>query len=421
MSLNVFKYQEKEFRDLTLEASVRELIVVIKFVPQVEEEILDQERCLWRLTAIHDHKDILNTLASQYSEDNDHRLTTFRKLFEENPVEFKNRLAYKWLYRIVYSPQTQDAQTVNFYLDKIEKLGFKREQMVKQIIGDEQSGLSTYFIDNEHEEILNERIGFRGRQHLHRLARWFMTRRYDFATARWLINERLALDHDRKLVRFGRLVSVLIVIAFLICYGHDTAALWQGFQSQAVALQAYVHPGYANMWVAGVIVYAIVISGIIDVVIFRPKILLYSPRLLASLIIGYMPLLFTKDVWNLAMSVRWPLVLLLIMCLGIFSYLYLYFEVARLLGEGHARAIRRRSCRLFWQAGLASLLIGFFFMDLFAAHFSLRVVSPGELFIARGYFGVIPVKIYFLYAAMAIFFGIVLQTLWEDKPITEPL
>jgi Na+/melibiose symporter-like transporter len=69
------------------------------------------------------------------------------------------------------------------------------------------------------------------------------------------------------------------------------------------------------------------------------------PRILAGIVVGYLPIFFIDEVWSLAAQ-SWRTLAVIVALLGATTLLYLYIEVQRRLGESprRSRARVRSSC-----------------------------------------------------------------------------
>jgi hypothetical protein len=164
------------------------------------------------------------------------------------------------------------------------------------------------------------------------------------------------------------------------------------------------------------------------------------PRIMAGIIVGYLPIFFVDEVWNLAVE-PWPLLLMIVILLGFATLLYLYIEVQRRLGDSRVAFARARQIfllGLLQAAGIGLILTGLVghFMAMRnwpgggqnLAELPMEVLLKGvgsfvgELPVALGInpFYAFPSAV-FLMTFMSFFIGTFLQLMWEELPITEPL
>lgn len=133
---------------------------------------------------------------------------------------------------------------------------------------------------------------------------------------------------------------------------------------------------------------------------------LLFPRLLAAIIIGFLPFL-EQTIWSVALGMSPWTYILTSSILLILSFLYMWYECYRVT-EG----LRNLS---FWRALFVSV-IGFLFSFAFS---SLGIYIMKDVY-AIG-FTVDCLRPVLLFASSALFIGIFIQVLWEEKTIAEPL
>ena len=161
------------------------------------------------------------------------------------------------------------------------------------------------------------------------------------------------------------------------------------------------------------------------------------PRIMAGIIVGYLPIFFIDEVWSLAAR-PWPTLLLIVVLLGSTTLLYIYIEVQRRLGDSQVAIARARQIFLLGvlqAAGIGVVLTGVIGRFMAARNWqgggadmsveSLRAAADpfiGQLPIALG---VDPLYVFpsavMMMAFMSFFIGTFLQLMWEELPITEPL
>jgi len=146
---------------------------------------------------------------------------------------------------------------------------------------------------------------------------------------------------------------------------------------------------------------------------------LLVPRLLGGIVVGYLPLLVTSDLWKFAFKAEWYVIFLIMIGAVIACWIYLFVEVSNIVLD--KRLAFNRASLLLVLGLVESLVIGLVASDLFAEKLlqnSVLVTSKLEIPTILGTVYVDAVSLYF---PMALFIGIFIQILWEDKPITEPL
>jgi len=161
------------------------------------------------------------------------------------------------------------------------------------------------------------------------------------------------------------------------------------------------------------------------------------PRIVAGIIVGYLPIFFIDEVWGLA-NQPWFTLTSISVVLGSTTLLFLYVEVEYRLGGtalAFARARQIFLLGLLQAAGIGLLFTGMIGSFMVVRNWSvgeeaasveaLRQTLPpfiGELPRIVGFepFYTFPAAI-FVMMFMSFFIGTFLQLMWEDIPITEPL
>ena len=159
---------------------------------------------------------------------------------------------------------------------------------------------------------------------------------------------------------------------------------------------------------------------------------LFIPRLLAAITIGFLPLLLTGEIYQwfvvvLMQDISWTKWLLfwlsILFCEGIVS-LYLLAEIKNYLGFYDIK----RFAYVLLVGNLFSYCISIFgtiFMGKFFIidQISNNGISNQELFYFMGEFFSMgfPISLIILQASFSLLLGIIIQAVWEDKPITQPL
>jgi hypothetical protein len=161
------------------------------------------------------------------------------------------------------------------------------------------------------------------------------------------------------------------------------------------------------------------------------------PRILAGIIVGYLPIFFIDEVWSLAAQ-SWRTLVAIVALLGTTTLLYLYIEVQRRLGDSGVAFARARQIFLLGivQASAIGVLLTGMIGHFMAARAwpggsestsieAMRAAAPpflGELPLVLGIapYYVFPSAV-FMMSFMSFFIGTFLQLMWEDIPITEPL
>jgi len=161
------------------------------------------------------------------------------------------------------------------------------------------------------------------------------------------------------------------------------------------------------------------------------------PRILAGVIVGYLPVFLIDEVWDLAARSSATLAGIGLL-LGVTTLLYIYVEVHRRLGDPGVAFARARGIFLvgiveaFGVGVVMTSLVGSFMVSRNWAPSGAtvpvedlrRTLEPlvGELprIVGVEPFYVFPSAV-FTMTFLSFFIGIFLQLMWEDLPITEPL
>ena len=161
------------------------------------------------------------------------------------------------------------------------------------------------------------------------------------------------------------------------------------------------------------------------------------PRIIAGIIVGYLPIFFIDEVWSLVAR-PWPTLLSIVVTLAVTTLLYLYIEVERRLGDSSLAFARAR--QIFLLGVLQSAGIGLVLTGLVGRFMAARnwpgggegvevgaLIDAGTPFVGQlpAVLGAAPFYAFpsavFTMAFMSFFIGTFLQLMWEELPITEPL
>jgi len=158
------------------------------------------------------------------------------------------------------------------------------------------------------------------------------------------------------------------------------------------------------------------------------------PRLFGGIVVGYLPLLMTEEMWKFCLKVTWPFFIqILIIVLGA-SFVYLHVEVNNTIRDRNAAYKRAFSVLILGCS--ESLIIGLVFCSLFGSIFLIdegyttgqfihnlpkEIDAPVLFGLCKNWVHFVYPPVVLLYFPLALFIGIFVQILWEDKPITAPL
>jgi len=156
------------------------------------------------------------------------------------------------------------------------------------------------------------------------------------------------------------------------------------------------------------------------------------PRLIAGIIVGYFALMsdeawnglfskfvrftFTQDTNVFSWFIFWGKILIPLF----FVYIYLLVEMSNIKG---INKIKTKALRILVRGYSYSLIIGVIISDIFGSNLLDRI-HQGDQFLHiyyNGVFGNIYPEAVLLLSPLALFIGIFLHLLWEDKAITEKI
>ena len=268
---------------------------------------------------------------------------------------------------------------------------------------------------------------------LERLEAWFL-RQYDIHHAAVMIQHaadvaRGRIDPDRVLSRHNTRTYVASLAAIAAPFA-GAAFFYERAPRLFDALCA-IEVACANALVAWFLVYRFFWRR--DLVFFHSAV----PRIMAGIIVGYLPIFFIDEVWSLA-GRSWVTLSMIVAMLGSTTLLYLYVEVQGRLGDPQLAFSRAR--QIFLLGVLQAAGIGVLLTSMVGRFMAARSWPGGgddvpvESLRAAGepFIGQLPVVLgvepfwafpsaVFMMAFMSFFIGTFLQLMWEDLPITEPL
>jgi hypothetical protein len=135
---------------------------------------------------------------------------------------------------------------------------------------------------------------------------------------------------------------------------------------------------------------------------------LVFPRLLCATLVGFTPLLFDSETWKLPLRLSLIEIILTFLFSFIFIYIYLSYECLKVAGDEKNISIFRRVLPILLLGTIASFIFSFIFYGIY-------------IFYVNSYFQWSSLKIITFFASVALFIGVLIQTIWEEKTVTEPL
>lgn len=268
---------------------------------------------------------------------------------------------------------------------------------------------------------------------LEKLEKWFL-RQYDVHHAAVMIQHAANLGKGRVdpdgVLSHHRTRTYVALLA-LIASPFAGAALFYERAPRLFDALCAIEVGFANVVVGWFLFYRFLWKR--DLTFFHASV----PRIMAGIIVGYLPIFFIDEVWSL--SVRpWPMLLAIVVILASTTLLYLYIEVQRRLGDSPVAFARARQIFLLGvlqAAGIGLILTGLVGRFMAARNWpgggaevsieTLRGATPPFLGQLPALLGSEPFYAFpsavFMMAFMSFFIGTFLQLMWEELPITEPL
>lgn len=185
-------------------------------------------------------------------------------------------------------------------------------------------------------------------------------------------------------------------------------------------------PPFAEKWpgvdggvTALAVIYILFAAWLLLVLLSRLQIFfrLFLPRLLGGIVVGYMFLIFSNDVWNMIARLNDAANRIVVILLAItFALFFLLNEARQTIRQ--ARVALARSVLVLMIGILEAFVVGFVLSDLFGAGMA-PILGP-VIADLPGLFGKLYPRFILISAPLALLIGIFVQLIWEDKPITEP-
>lgn len=138
---------------------------------------------------------------------------------------------------------------------------------------------------------------------------------------------------------------------------------------------------------------------------------LLLPRLIAALMVGFIPIVLTGELWQWLGGLG-PGTAASISCSAIIiSFIYLYIEISNAV----RKKVFSRAFNLLLHGMMVAFYLGYL-VDLVFTDFYFSVYFPHS-----SHSSAIHLPVIFTFSPLALLFGIFVQIIWEDKPITHPL
>jgi hypothetical protein len=364
--------------------------------------------------------------------------------FGAGHADFQN--LYRWL-RICYN--TADSRWASYFVS----YKMSRDEEMRQVVFDGGGRIRGFFRERE----------MPGRVYLPKLATWFLGR-YDLDAA-FAILDTLSGEHEDddlspnttggtgrelqspspfhfSLRRLGWKTPAFVLAAVLFLWfgaaGKFTRTplpddWWGAIQKVSAWYVPVISSPKVQTWI------------VLPYTIFPLLVIIYAalwfrrgsfnqarkllPRLFGGVLVGYIPLISSADLWRWLLTLpTLPAVLIWLLSLTI-SYMYLFMEARNVLDDGRVTIeIRRevwiRSTQVFLVGLTETYLVGLLLGELIGYAAMSGAVSglpDGVTYSVINNWGTLVPKVILLYAPVALFLGILVQLIWEEKTVTQPL
>ena len=277
-------------------------------------------------------------------------------------------------------------------------------------------------------EEFQERLAPHYLHYLETLSDWFL-KRYDLLTALKIINKVAWNKGKEKHASPNKFPWVLLLISLVLFsifftrnFNESELLIWTN--RDFIPIKNWSFFVYIES-LGGIIILTLLMFFLIDFKSKRKTTLYFKlliPRLLGGIFIGYFPILIGEEVWSFVKEVNAFEGFFIVILSSVFCLYYLFTELNNVVKD--IRVASFRSMRI-WLIGLIeSFIIGIFIQDLFARAFvnTLETNYYGLMMPPHGLLGgkIYP-KVLLIYFPLALFIGVFVQLIWEDKPITHPL
>ncbi len=134
-------------------------------------------------------------------------------------------------------------------------------------------------------------------------------------------------------------------------------------------------------------------------------------RLLCGILLGFIPLFSLPNIWTLPIDLN----LLILILPAVLVLIYFNYECSKTVGYDidTLSIFFNRVLPIFFYSILLSFFFSYIFYSVLSGHFiDFESVICKEIF---------PLKIIPFFAIVALSIGVLVQIIWEDKTITEPL
>lgn len=199
--------------------------------------------------------------------------------------------------------------------------------------------------------------------------------------------------------------------------------------------------GWIGWLISGVAISFLAVTGVRSLVDWK-YFDLQLPRLIAGIVVGYLPIVFEENAWRWAAQLSQSVSLLMMLVGGIVALCVLYTgaEINRVLrsnvgtrSRGVDWKIARRTLARTWPVFIRGLSYAFLFGIVLSNVLGNHIYSDPSSCSVQGSSRIwqecVPAlsgsRIYpgilFIFMWLSFFIGLFIQLIWEDKPLTDPL
>lgn len=158
---------------------------------------------------------------------------------------------------------------------------------------------------------------------------------------------------------------------------------------------------------------------------FTSYLSLLSPRLLNGIFIGFLPIIVPGDFWKMVVHLQvLPFIIIIFIALSI-SYVFLEIIIERTVVD--ISKARKRTMFIFCWGLFISLITGLIINDIFALPMlnsfgkEFTITQSNFDVTVCGVFGIVVPKIVIFFSSIGLLVGIIVQLIWEEKPISHSI
>ena len=279
----------------------------------------------------------------------------------------------------------------------------------------------------EKKKLKQEFIKTKREPYLGALLDWYL-QRYNLVLSARLVWNMLKRKEPSKpfneickaILPFHPVSIILLAVTVLLCL--------IGYPYLSYLISGVLETFYLRQLDAGIftnvliILYPVILILFIVPLFYRRTILIFKlffPRLIAGIIVGYLPLLLNEDPWKIVKGMgNEPLLGFATVSLAIvFSFYYVFSEIYKAVRD---KWVALGRALLVYSIGfLESFAVGIILLDIITKLICPNLIN--ETSTGIGLFGFICPEILYVYFPLALFIGFFAQMMWTEKPITYPI